>query len=153
MKKGLKLLLGLSTIFGVGLAGVGFDKTEHLPVEAVSTTRLYIIVTDQLLTRAPAFKLVTGSGDVDLALLSTVDSRHDGDVYTYFTDATITNAMTLKNTGGSAINLYNISRTNKGITWDTIVWNQSLPGFERDAGGALYHISLHTSPSWRAIFS
>ncbi|HOJ45219.1 MAG TPA: hypothetical protein PK340_04245 [Bacilli bacterium] len=143
MKKGIKLLLGLSTLFGIGLAGVGFDITEPVATEAVSSTRLYIVVNQSIKDRAPAYKLYTGSADVNLSLMSTIDSRHTGDVFTYYTDATITNWMTFKNNGGESINLYNISNVGCKSTWDTITFTGTISNWN---AAATYSTSVYTPP-------
>lgn len=102
------------------------NKEPAVEAHAVSTTRLYVVINDDIVARAPAYKLYNGSSDVDLALLSTVDSRHNGDIYTYFTDSPGTGWKTLKNNGGQSINLYNIDPTGYGSNWDTITFNSPI---------------------------
>ncbi len=115
MKKKIAAFFSALTLLFSGALFV--SKEPEIKAEAVSATRLYITLNDSILARAPAFKLYTGSADVDLIKLP------EGDIYTYYTDAAITNWMTLKNNGGSSINLYGISNSGVKSTWDHIVFD------------------------------
>jgi len=118
-------------------------QSDPVEAQAVSATRLYLVLNDSILARAPAFQIWTGSANANLSLLSTVDSRHAGDVYTYYTDAAITNVMTLKNVGGSSINLYNISNSGCRSTWDKITFTTAVTNWN---GAATYSTSVYTAP-------
>lgn len=112
MKKKLPLIFSALSLlmFGVAL----LPKAPTVEAKAVSSTRLYVKINDSIIKRASAYKLYTGSADVDLIKLSPSDN------YMYYTDAAITNSMTFKNNGGNSINLYNISNSGVRSTWDLI---------------------------------
>lgn len=97
-------------MFGVAL----LPKAPPVEAKAVSSTRLYVKINDSIIARASAYKLYTGSADVDLIKLSPSDN------YMYYTDAAITNTMTFKNNGGNSINLYDIFHSGVRSTWDLI---------------------------------
>lgn len=140
MNKTAKLFM-LFALLMTGTALIG--KAEPKAVEAVSNTRLYIVVNQSIKDRATNYILYTGSANVSLNLLSTVDSRHTGDVFTYYTDAAITNWMTLKNSGGNSINLYNISNVGCKSTWDTITFTGTITNWDTSA---TYSTSVYTPP-------
>ncbi len=136
VKKSFKLLLAALSAMALSVpVSALVQQADPIETHAVSTTRLYIVVTDELKTRSPGgFQLHTGSATVTLSLLT------PGDNYTYYTDSPINNAMTFKNSGGSTINLYNIAKTNYGITWDMFTFKPNiaatLPSF--DGGGETF---------------
>ncbi len=130
------------------------NKEPAVEAHAVSNTRLYVVINDDIVKRAPAYKLYNGAKDVDLTLLSDVDSRHNGDIYTYFTDVPGTGWKTLKNNGGDLINLYNIDPAGYGDSWDTITFNSPIENWSTPASvvksiynppvvGEQYDVSLY----------
>lgn len=136
MKKKFAVFFSLLTLLFSGALFV--SKEPGIKAEAVSDTRLYITLNDSILARAPAFKLYTGSADVDLIKLP------EGDKYTYYTDAAITNWMTLKNNGGQSINLYNISNVGFKSEWDQIVFDPAK--IENWSAPAVYTTSVFVPP-------
>ncbi len=143
MKRSMIFLLGLSTLFSFAFATTKTENKRPIETEAVSNTRLYVVVNDDIKARAPAYKLYNGSSDENLALLSTVDSRHEGDIYTYYTDSPGTGWKTFKNNGGSSINLYNIDPSGYGTTWDMITFNSPTTVWN---GVASIVKSIYTAP-------
>lgn len=152
MKRKLRLSVFSFMLFALlGLFAVTNNQRPAVKTEAVSSTRIYLILNDDILNRAPAYKLSIGSGEKDLYLLSTIDPLHAGDIYTYYVDGVPTNAMTLKNNGGNSINFYNIvtwHATNPdyrgfGVSWDTITFSSPITNWD---GVPAYTTSVYEPP-------
>lgn len=139
-----KNILTFFSVLALLLCGIPLvNKEPAVEAHAVSTTRLYVVINDDIVAQAPAYKLYNGSSDVNLTLLSTVDSRHTGDIYTYFTDSPGTGWKTFKNNGGKSINLYNIDPAGYGSTWDTITFNSPISNWSTAASVVK---SIYTPP-------
>ena len=154
-----KNILASFSVLALLLCGIPLvNKEPAVEAHAVSTTRLYVVINADIVARAPAYKLYNGASDVVLTLLSTEDTRHTGDIYTYFTDSPGTGWKTLKNNGGDSINLYNIDPAGYGSTWDTITFNSPISNWSTPASvvksiytppvvGEQYDVSLYNGAS------
>lgn len=139
-----KNILTFFSVLALLLCGISLvNKEPAVEAHAVSTTRLYVVINDDIVARAQKYKLYNGSSDVNLTLLSTVDSRHTGDIYTYFTDSPGTGWKTFKNDGGNSINLYNIDPAGYGTSWDTITFNSPISNWSAVASVVK---SIYTPP-------
>lgn len=141
MNKIAKLL----SLFALLLTGTALmSQAEPKAAEAVSATRLYIVLTDDIKNAAPTrFEFWTGTGGANIVPTKLSDS----DPYTYYYDGTVNTNMAFKGWNGTTrtVNLYNISNSGRGTIWDTIVFNASIIGLDGSAAGK-YTTAVYTPP-------